>query len=163
VGTIFNPASVIWCHNSTGAVAYVGRSVLLKVKLAECTKIDPAHIASFRRVSRVRRKPPLRVFGPVTAGSTCCRGCTCVLQPRVASRGHINWKPRFQRKNQFSRKQTVKLIRFDGVCEIELIWATQNIDILVNDTQRHLVAYTQLTAWNSDYTQSVSNLAFTDV
>jgi hypothetical protein len=34
-------------------------------------------------------------------------------------------------KNQFSRKPTVKLIRFDGVCEIELIWATQNIDIQI--------------------------------
>jgi hypothetical protein len=58
-GTIFNPASVIWCHDSTGFVAYVGRSVLLKVKIAECTKNDPAHISSFRRESRVRSKPPL--------------------------------------------------------------------------------------------------------
>jgi hypothetical protein len=49
----------------------------------------------------------------------------------VASSGHINWKPRFQAKNQFSRKPTVKLIRFDGVCEIELIWTIQNVDIQI--------------------------------
>jgi hypothetical protein len=49
----------------------------------------------------------------------------------VASRGHINWKPRFQAKNQFSRKPAVKLIRFDGVCEIELFWVIQNIDIQI--------------------------------
>jgi hypothetical protein len=49
----------------------------------------------------------------------------------VAFRGHKNWKPRFQAKNYFSRKPTVKLIRFDGVCEIELIWAIQNIDIQI--------------------------------
>ena len=58
VGNDFNPASVIWCHNSVGVVAYVGRSVLLKVKTAECTKKDPAQIASYRRVSRVRRNHP---------------------------------------------------------------------------------------------------------
>jgi hypothetical protein len=49
----------------------------------------------------------------------------------VASRGHINWKPQMLAKNQFSRKQTVKLIPFDGVCEIELVWAIQNIDIQI--------------------------------
>jgi hypothetical protein len=48
--------------------------------------------------------------------------------PRVASPGHINWKLQLQAKNKFSRKPTVKLIRFDGVCEIELIWGIQNID-----------------------------------
>jgi hypothetical protein len=64
-GTNFNPASVIWCHNSTGVVAYVGRSVLLKAKIAEGIKKDPAHISSFRRESRVRRKPTPRVLGLV--------------------------------------------------------------------------------------------------
>jgi hypothetical protein len=49
----------------------------------------------------------------------------------VASCGHKNWKPRFQAKYQISRKPTVKLTRFDGVCEIELIWAIQNIDIRI--------------------------------
>jgi hypothetical protein len=49
----------------------------------------------------------------------------------VASRGFINWKPRFQAKNQFSRKPTVKFIRFDGVCKIELIWAIQMIEIQI--------------------------------
>jgi hypothetical protein len=52
----------------------------------------------------------------------------------VASRGHINWKPQLQAKNQFSRKPTVKLIRIDGVYEIELIWAIQNIDIQIQKT-----------------------------
>jgi hypothetical protein len=45
--------------------------------------------------------------------------------------GNINWKPQFQAKNQFSRKPTLKLKRFDGVCEIELIWAIQTIDIQI--------------------------------
>jgi hypothetical protein len=49
----------------------------------------------------------------------------------VASRGHVNWKPQLQAKNQFSRKATVKLVRFDGVRKIELIWAIQNIDIQI--------------------------------
>jgi hypothetical protein len=49
----------------------------------------------------------------------------------VASRGHINWKPQNQAKNELSRKPTVKLIRFDGVCEIEFIWAIQNIDLQI--------------------------------
>jgi hypothetical protein len=43
----------------------------------------------------------------------------------------MNWKSRFQAKNQVSSKPTVKLIRFDGVCEIELNWAIQNIDIQI--------------------------------
>jgi hypothetical protein len=60
----FQSPSVIMCHNSIGVVAYVGRSVLLKVKLAECTKKDPAQIASYRRESRVRRKPPLGCSAP---------------------------------------------------------------------------------------------------
>jgi hypothetical protein len=38
---IFRPSSVIICQNSTGVVACVGRSVLLRLKLAECTKKDP--------------------------------------------------------------------------------------------------------------------------
>jgi hypothetical protein len=42
VGNEFNQikqkASVIWCHNSIGAVAYVGRSVLLKVSQSKSTK-----------------------------------------------------------------------------------------------------------------------------
>jgi hypothetical protein len=49
---------VIMCHHSIGAVAYVGGSVLLKVKSVKCTKKDPAHTAKFRRVSRVRRNHP---------------------------------------------------------------------------------------------------------
>jgi hypothetical protein len=39
----FNARSVIRCHNSTAVVAYVGRSVLLKVNIAECTKKDPCY------------------------------------------------------------------------------------------------------------------------
>jgi hypothetical protein len=34
----FSPPSVIMCHHSIGVVAYVGRSVLLKVNQSECTK-----------------------------------------------------------------------------------------------------------------------------
>jgi hypothetical protein len=49
----------------------------------------------------------------------------------VASRGHLNWKPQLQAKKQFSRNPPVKLIHFDGVCEIELIWAIKNIDIQI--------------------------------
>jgi hypothetical protein len=40
-------------------------------------------------------------------------------------------KTKFQAKHQFSRKPTVKLIRFDGVREIELIWAIQNIVVQI--------------------------------
>jgi hypothetical protein len=40
-------------------------------------------------------------------------------------------EPQYQAKNQFSRKPTVKLIRFDGVREIKLIWEIQNIDIQI--------------------------------
>jgi hypothetical protein len=54
----FSPPSVIMCHHSIGAVAYVGRSVLLEVKSVKCTRKDPAHTARFRRVSRVRRNHP---------------------------------------------------------------------------------------------------------
>jgi hypothetical protein len=39
-------------------LAYVGRSVLLKVKSVKCTKKDLAHTAKYRRVSRVRRNHP---------------------------------------------------------------------------------------------------------
>ena len=34
----FNPPSVIMCHNSVGAVAYVGKVCLLKVKLLSVPK-----------------------------------------------------------------------------------------------------------------------------
>jgi predicted phosphoadenosine phosphosulfate sulfurtransferase len=51
VGNDFNPASVIWCHNSTGAVAYVGIRVLLKVNMSNCTEKDPAYSAINGRVS----------------------------------------------------------------------------------------------------------------
>jgi hypothetical protein len=57
----FSPPSVIMCHHSTGAVVYVGRSVLLEVKSVKCTKKDPAHTAKFRRLSRVRRNHPYGV------------------------------------------------------------------------------------------------------
>jgi hypothetical protein len=55
IGNDFNPASVILCHNSIDVVAYLGISVLLKLKLAECTEIGPVQMASYRRESRVRR------------------------------------------------------------------------------------------------------------
>jgi hypothetical protein len=37
----FQSSSIIMCQQSVGVVDYVGRSVLLKVKLAECTKRNP--------------------------------------------------------------------------------------------------------------------------
>jgi hypothetical protein len=40
--------------------------------------------------------------------------------PRVASRGHTNWKTVVSEKNQFSRNAKMKLIRFGWACEIEL-------------------------------------------
>jgi hypothetical protein len=37
----FSPPGVIMGENSTGVVAFVGRSALLKVKIAECTERTP--------------------------------------------------------------------------------------------------------------------------
>jgi DUF1365 family protein len=50
VGNDFNPAIVILCHDSIGAVAYV-RSSRLYDENVECTKNDPAQSASFRMIS----------------------------------------------------------------------------------------------------------------
>jgi hypothetical protein len=61
----FSPPSVIMCHHSIGAVAYVGRSVLLKVKGVKCTKKDPAHTANTDEYPECVETTP-RVFGPVT-------------------------------------------------------------------------------------------------
>jgi hypothetical protein len=54
VGNDFNPASVIWCHNSIGAVAYVGKRVLLKVNLSNCTKRIPRIVLSAEEYSLIR-------------------------------------------------------------------------------------------------------------
>jgi hypothetical protein len=58
----FQSPQFIRVIKNTGVVAYIGRSVLLKAKLAECRKKDLAKMASYRRKSRVHRKPPLGVW-----------------------------------------------------------------------------------------------------
>jgi hypothetical protein len=57
VGNDFNPASVILCHDSIGAVAYV-RSSRLYDKSDKCTKIDPEQFASFRRYPKYVETTP---------------------------------------------------------------------------------------------------------
>jgi hypothetical protein len=46
VGNDLNPAKVVWCHYGIGVVTYVGRRVLLKVKLSKCTKRIPRILRS---------------------------------------------------------------------------------------------------------------------
>ena len=69
-----------------------------------------------------------RVFGPVTAGSTCCRGCTCdfdivcgVFETAKEIENEV-----FE-KDRILRKPTIKSGRSVGVCETELIWAIENL------------------------------------
>jgi hypothetical protein len=70
----FGPISVIMCHNSVGAVAYVGKKFVWKVKLLNVPKKDPCKILaiSAKFLPHVDIIP--ECFGTVTAGSTCCRG-----------------------------------------------------------------------------------------
>jgi hypothetical protein len=42
----FGPTSVILCHYSVGAVPYVGKKCVLKVKLLSVPKTDPCKILS---------------------------------------------------------------------------------------------------------------------
>jgi hypothetical protein len=66
VGNDFNPSSVILSHSFNGVVAYVGRSVLSKVKLATCTKRTlRIMLVSDEYLECVETSP--RVFEPVTA------------------------------------------------------------------------------------------------
>jgi hypothetical protein len=63
----FSPPSVIMCHHSIGVVAYVGRSVLLKVKSVKCTKRTPRILLNTVEYPECVETTP-RVFGPVTIG-----------------------------------------------------------------------------------------------
>jgi hypothetical protein len=69
-------------------------------------------------------------FGTVTAGSKCCR-VNLRSQYRVWHPTGILIGNHSFEVNQFSRDPMVKLICFEGDCEIDLIWAIQNIDIKI--------------------------------
>jgi hypothetical protein len=68
------------------------------------------------------------VFGPVTAGSTCCRGvyvrfshCVTFLRQRKKLKNEV-----FE-NDRILLIATVKSGRSVEVCEIELIWAIENV------------------------------------
>jgi hypothetical protein len=72
----FGPTSVILCHNSVGAVAYVETKCVLKVKLLSVPKKDPYKILAmgakflssriiYSRVFRHRNNPPLKLWRPL--------------------------------------------------------------------------------------------------
>jgi hypothetical protein len=68
------------------------------------------------------------VFGPATAGSTCCRGCSCDFHTVCGVFGTaIEIEKRGFENDRTLRKATVKSGRSVGVCEIELIWAIENL------------------------------------
>jgi hypothetical protein len=73
-------------------------------------------------------KHPL-VFGTVTAGSTCCRGCTYVFDTVCGVLGTFKniLKNNDSENDRILRKPTVKSGRPEGVCEIELIWTIENL------------------------------------
>ena len=58
----FGPTSVILCHNCVGAVAYVGKVCVLKVKLLSVPKKDPCKILAIGANSRPSRRIYSRVF-----------------------------------------------------------------------------------------------------
>ena len=69
-----------------------------------------------------------RVFGPVTAGSTCCRGVRAIFTLCVELlRQRKKLKNEVFENDRILRKATVKSGRSVGVCEIELIWAIENL------------------------------------
>jgi hypothetical protein len=68
----FQSPSVIMCHHSIGVVAYVGRSVLLKVKIVKCTKRTPRIVLDSDKYPKCVETTP-RVFGPVTWLMLLCR------------------------------------------------------------------------------------------
>jgi hypothetical protein len=70
VGNDFNLASVIWCHDSIDAVAYV-RSSRLYDKSVKCTKNDPPKLLASDGYPRYVEDHPL-VFGTVTKDSEYC-------------------------------------------------------------------------------------------
>jgi hypothetical protein len=66
----FSPPSIIMCHHSIGAVAYVGRSVLLKVKSVQCTKRTPRILLDSDEYPECVETTP-SVFGTVTVACWC--------------------------------------------------------------------------------------------
>jgi hypothetical protein len=61
----FNPASVIWCHDSIGAVVYVRRSEVSTIKVLSVPKTTPHKLLASDGYLRYVENHPL-VFGTIT-------------------------------------------------------------------------------------------------
>jgi hypothetical protein len=79
----FGPISVIPCHNSVGAMAYVETKCVLKSKAAESTKKDPCKIRTKFLSSRR--------FIPECFGALTNRPSVCHIDPggRLAADGNF--------------------------------------------------------------------------